>query len=84
MYKIVYTKAALKAIRQIPKSYIKSIVEHISELEANPHPHGSILLEGSKDKYRIRVGMYRIIYAVMDDELVIEIIKIGHRKDVYR
>ena len=51
---------------------------------ANPRPQGSEKLSGQLDRYRVREGNYRIVYAIHDDALLVDIVKVGHRKDVYR
>ncbi|MBA3673974.1 MAG: type II toxin-antitoxin system RelE/ParE family toxin [Chitinophagaceae bacterium] len=53
-------------------------------MKEEPHPHGSIKLKGSENTFRLRVGVYRIIYEVHNNELVVLIISISHRKDAYR
>jgi len=84
MYKVVLTKSAEKELLKIPKVYSENIVKHLVELINNPRPNGCKKLSGYEDIYRIRVGMYRIVYRIEDDILYIEVIKIGHRKDVYQ
>ncbi len=59
-------------------------MRHLRKLDDNPRPHGTEKLTGSEDFYRIREGDYRIIYTIKDKELIILVVKIGHRKDVYR
>jgi mRNA interferase RelE/StbE len=53
-------------------------------LADDPRPHGSEKLKGSRDQYRLRVGTYRVIYEIRDDRLIVLVLRIGHRKDVYR
>ena len=84
MYKVVLTKSAEKELLKIPRVYSENIVKHLVELINNPRPNGCKKLSGYEDIYRIRVGMYRIVYRIEDDILYIEVIKIGHRKDVYQ
>lgn len=84
MYKVVLTKSAEKELLKIPKVYSSNLVNHLVELTNNPRPNGCKKLSGYEDIYRIRVGIYRIIYRIEDKILYIEIIKIGHRKDVYQ
>jgi len=84
MYKVVLTKSAEKELLKIPKVYSENIVKHLVELINNPRPNGCKKLSGYEDIYRIRVGMYRVVYRIEDDILYIEVIKIGHRKDVYQ
>ena len=59
------------------------IIRHIGQLASNPRPPGSTKLSGH-DRYRIRQGAYRIVYSIEDDELIIIVVKVGNRKDVYR
>jgi len=83
-YNIRWKKSAIKELRNLPREYIVRIIHTIDELKKNPFPHGIHKLAGSERTYRIRVGNYRIIYEVMRNELIIVIIRIRHRKDVYK
>jgi mRNA interferase RelE/StbE len=83
-YKVLIKPSAVKELESIPhKKDRQRIVERISALVDDPGPHGSQKLSG-KDRFRLRQGSYRIIYAIEDDALVVYVVKIGHRKDVYR
>jgi mRNA interferase RelE/StbE len=62
----------------------KRIVDAIEALSSNPRPVGSEKLVGSDNIHRIRVGDYRVVYEILDAELVVIVIKVGHRRDVYR
>jgi len=84
MYKILYKKLFEKDLRKLPKSAIKPIVKKIQALAQNPRPNGSVKLRGETNLYRIRHTDYRIIYSFNGDELVIFVIKIAHRKDIYK
>jgi mRNA interferase RelE/StbE len=64
--------------------YAGAIVKALKGLESNPRPFGCKKLAGSKNAYRIRAGIYRIVYTIEDDVLTVEIIKIGHRSRVYK
>ena len=83
MYRLEIRKSAVKELEKVSKVYYKSIRAAICELEDDPRPNGCKKLHGTDDLYRIRVGMYRIVYTIQDTVLYIEIIKIGHRKDIY-
>jgi len=83
-YKILWKKSAIKEITKIPKEIALNIYDSISGLKNNPRKKGSRKLRGSEVLYRIRVNEYRVIYSIYDDILVVEIIKIAHRKEVYR
>jgi len=82
-YRIEWKRSAEKELRKLPAQAIARIVQAVGRLAENPRPPGSIKLVGS-DAYRIRVGDYRVIYIIFSDRLVIEIVKVGPRKDVYR
>ena len=82
-YQVVLTKQAKKFLSTIPKNYYRIISQHLLNLEHDPFPHGSIKLKGSENEYRSRVGVYRILYIVEHNHLIVMVIKIGHRKDVY-
>ena len=83
LYKVQLTRKAQKQLDQLSNEIAFSIIKAIGELKTNPRPIGSIKLKGSNSQ-RIRVGNYRIIYEIFDSLLLIDIIKIGHRKDVYK
>ena len=84
MYNILYKKSVEKDLRKLPKSIIVAIVKKIQLLAKNPQPNNSVKLQGSNNLYRIRHTDYRIIYSINNDKLVILVIKIAHRKEVYR
>lgn len=83
-YRILIKPSAAKEIEGIPsKKDRRRIVERISELADRPRPPGCEKLSG-QDKYRLRQGRYRILYSIEDQDLVVYVVKVGHRKDVYR
>ena len=83
-YRLLIKASAAKELRAIPnKRDRQRIVKRIQGLEVDPIPLGSKKLSG-REKYRIRQGAYRIVYSVEKAELVVYVVKIGHRKDVYR
>ena len=84
MYKVILNRQILKSLDNIPVAYLPSIKKAINDLAINPRPYGYIQLKGSDIHYRIRAGVYRIIYSIQDEILVVEVINIGHRKNVYR
>ena len=81
-YSIFIENYALKQLKQIDKEVIPKIKEGISMLSTNPRPFGYIKLKGI-DAYRIKIGDYRIIYEIEDKILIIKVVAIAHRKDVY-
>jgi mRNA interferase RelE/StbE len=84
MYNVVIGKKAEKMLDKLPDEYYRLITKHLLDLENNPRPFGHIKLAGFENLYRIRVGVYRVIYSIEDDVLTVEVIKIGHRSSVYK
>lgn len=82
-YKIYIKPTAVKELQKIPKRDLSRIIGKIRSLSSNPRPPGCEKLTAD-EKYRIRQGRYRIVYSIEDDKLVVLVIKIGHRKDIYR
>jgi len=82
-YKIFFKKSVEKDFRAIPKNDLKKILDRIEALAEDPRPQGCEKLTGQQ-KYRLRQGRYRILYSIQDDELTIWVVKVGHRKDIYR
>ena len=82
-YRIFIKPSAAKEIEAIPPRDRQRIVARIQGLSADPRPTGSEKLSGL-DKFRLRQGAYRIVYSVTDDDSSVLIVKVGHRKDVYR
>lgn len=83
MYKIQILKSADKTLRNVARKERVRIVEQISQLAENPRPFGCKKLRGT-EFYRIRIGDYRVIYKIEDEVLLILVIRIGHRKDIYK
>jgi mRNA interferase RelE/StbE len=82
-YKIFFKKSVEKDFKVIPKKDLIKILKSIEALAEEPRPPGCEKLSGQQ-KYRLRQGRYRILYSVQDDELSIWVVKVGHRKDIYR
>ena len=82
-FKIIFKQSVAKDLRQIPKKDVARILKRIEALRAEPQPPGVEKLSG-QDKYRIRQGVYRILYEILNNELIVVVVKIGHRRDVYR
>ena len=72
-----------KDLHGIPQEDVRRILARIETLRENPRPPGSEKLSG-QERYRVRQGNYRILYTIADAEVVVEIVKIGHRREVYR
>ena len=81
-YKIEIKKSAAKEISKLPKVAVQRIVNKIQTLSEDPRPNGCKKLSGD-EKYRIRIGVYRVLYSIMDEKLVIYIVKVGHHKEIY-
>lgn len=81
-YTVELSKKAQKQLDKLSDNIAEPIIDAIAGLEENPRPAGFKKLKG-RDGYRIRAGSYRIIYDIFDTELIVDIITLGHRKDVY-
>ena len=82
-YKIEIKRSAIKELYKLPKTVLPRILQKIDLLTENPRPQNCVKLSG-QEKYRIRVGNYRILYSIFDNKLVIFVVKIAHRKNVYK
>jgi len=82
-YDVVLRKSVLKDLDDIPKKDVKRIMSAVGSLADNPRPPQSKKLSGH-DRYRLRHGVYRIIYSIEDDKLIVCVVKVGHRREVYR
>ena len=81
--KILFVKSAEKELLRLKKSLAQRIFQKISLLKNNPYGQNSQKLEGNKG-YRIRIGDYRVVYTIDKENKIILIIKIGHRREIYR
>ena len=84
MYEVEITPAAKRQIKKLTKSVQSVIIERLEQLAIEPRPLGVLKMEGEEDLYRVRVGDYRIIYEIQDRVLLIVVVKVGHRSNVYR
>ncbi|MDC9727645.1 MAG: type II toxin-antitoxin system RelE/ParE family toxin [Candidatus Thioglobus sp.] len=82
-YRLVFKKSVAKDLKKIPNKDIARILERINTLVGDPKPQGAIKLT-NQEKYRIRQGTYRILYELKDLDLIITVVKIAHRKEVYK
>jgi mRNA interferase RelE/StbE len=82
-YRIYFRESVEKDLAAIPKSDLKKILQRIKGLSENPRLSGSEKLTG-QERYRVRQGRYRIVYSIQDKELTVWVVKVGHRKDIYR
>ncbi len=82
-YKVTFKKSVSKDFRSIPNIDVKRLLKRIDQLAVNPRDVGCIKLSGG-EKYRVRLGVYRIVYEIRDQILVINIVKIAHRSKAYQ
>jgi mRNA interferase RelE/StbE len=82
-YKLFFKKSVQKDFDTIPKKDLRRILNRIEALTKDPRPPGCEKLTG-QERYRLRQGWYRIIYSIQDDELTVWVVKVGHRKHIYR
>ena len=83
-YKIHVLKPARRAINRLPESIRQRVGKAIESLADNPRPAGCVKLKGVDDLWRIRVGSYRVVYTIDDMKLIVLVVKLGDRKDIYR
>lgn len=82
-YRLLFKQSVAKDLRPLPKADVARILKRIEALAENPRPPGCEKLSG-QEKYRVRQGVYRIVYQVDDEQRVVLVVKVGHRRDVYR
>ena len=82
-YKVSFKKSVWKDFDDIPKRDLRRILNRIKGLAEDPRPSGCEKLTGG-ERYRLRQGRYGIVYSIQDDKLTVWIVKVSHRKDVYR
>jgi mRNA interferase RelE/StbE len=82
-YRIIVKQSVAKDLRKIPKKDVRRILEVIQTLAETPRPSQSKKLSG-QERYRLRQGSYRILYSIEDEKLIICVVKVGNRRDVYR
>jgi mRNA interferase RelE/StbE len=84
-YTVKIGRAAEKFLRGLTdKKLYQRLREGIDGLEAEPRPLGSVKLKGADELYRVRVGDYRIVYQIRDRELIVLVVQVGHRREIYR
>lgn len=84
MYVVKYKKSVEKDLRSLPSKTRTAVVRKIQALAGEPRPEGATKIQGSSSTYRIRHADYRIIYRIADNILEVLIIKVGHRREIYR
>jgi mRNA interferase RelE/StbE len=82
-YEILFKESVWKDLKKVPKSALIRILSRVEKLGDDPRPMGCEKLTG-EELYRVRQGKYRIVYSIQDNELTVWVVRVGHRKDVYR
>jgi len=83
-YKVVFERKYTKDLKHIHPSYHKAIMNAVYALGENSRPEGYVKLKGANNLFRIRVGPYRVIYTIQDDKLIVLVLEVGDRKDIYK
>jgi mRNA interferase RelE/StbE len=83
-YKLIWKSSAERELRQLPKEIIIKLLTLAESLVQNPFPSGVKKMHGAQNTYRVRSGNYRLIYEVQGSVLLIQIIRVGHRQEVYK
>jgi mRNA interferase RelE/StbE len=83
-YSIVFARSARKELMALPPKLAQRVLRSIEGLQRNPHPQGCRKLEGSVNLWRIRIGHYRVLYAIDEDHRIVDDIAVRHRRDAYR
>lgn len=83
-YQVFVARRAIKTLAGLQRKEQQRVRAAIDLLADEPRPPGCVAIAGEPHAYRVRVGVYRIVYEVVDDRLVVQVVRIGHRRDVYR
>jgi len=83
-YRIAITRAAAKQVKALPKSARQRVRAAVEALADEPRPHGLKTLDSKKKVYRVRAGSYRVVYQIQDARLVVLVVRVGDRKEVYK
>lgn len=83
-YRVEIARRAVKSIAALPRKEQQRVRAAIDLLADNPRPPGCVAMAGEAHAYRVRTGDYRIVYEVFDDRLLVQVVRAGHRRDVYR
>ena len=82
-YEVIVSKSAVKELSKLQADVNNRIVKAILKLEEDPRPQGSKKLKGGSENWRIRIGDYRVVYAIDDEVFIVDVRKVGNRKDIY-
>lgn len=82
-YRVELTRAAERDLRGLSRDVLRRVDRKIQALANDPRPHGAKKLEGSANTYRVRVGDYRILYEIEDAAILVLVVRVGHRREIY-
>ena len=83
-YEIIITKSIQKQLDNLPNNIQERVYEKFSQLAEEPRPDGVVKLKGYDNEYRIRIGDYRLVYEIQDEQLIVLLVQCKHRRDVYK
>lgn len=83
-YRVEFAKQAIKQLNALPMREKQQLESKIDALAAEPRPAGVKKLQGQENLYRIRAGNYRVVYSIQDQKLLVVVVKVGHRREIYR
>ncbi|MBE9218016.1 type II toxin-antitoxin system RelE family toxin [Dolichospermum flos-aquae] len=83
-YEIIITKSIQKQLDNLPNNIQERVYDKISQLAEEPRPDGVVNLKGYDNEYRIRIGDYRLVYEIQDEQLIVLLLQCKHRRDVYK
>ena len=83
-FRVEWKRSALKEMRSLSRDVVRRVVDCVEGLKVNPFPAGCRKLTGSEHSYRLRIGDYRVVYSVQSSRLVVEVVRVAHRRDAYR
>ncbi len=83
-YEVRIAPLARRQIKKLPQGVQRTLVQAMTLLGDDPRPHGVEKMTGGENEYRIREGDYRVVYTIRDAALIVLIVRVGHRKDIYR
>lgn len=82
-YRVEYTSAAARQVKKLPRPARDRVLDAVDDLADDARPHGAKKLVGEQTAWRIRIGNYRVIYDIFDDELTVTVVRAAHRREVY-
>jgi mRNA interferase RelE/StbE len=83
-YRVLFKSSADRALKKLPDAVQRRIVAEVEILAHDPRPSGVVKISGGENLWRIRIGTYRVVYEIHDDRLIVLVLRVAHRKDVYR